>query len=91
VTVASIRLDHKGIEQMLKSGEVAAVVHDWAEAIAADVIAPEGAEVVVDDYETDRAASSITVKHAAALAYQARYGMLTRAAARAGLEVRERE
>jgi hypothetical protein len=46
------------------------------------------ARVVVDDYTTDRAASSVTIAHPAGLRLQAKYGSLTRAAASAGLEVR---
>lgn len=87
----AVTLDHDGIEEMLKSAEVAAAVHELAQQVAANVQGvPDGAEVVVDDYETDRAASSVTIKHAAGLALQAKYGTLTQAASAAGLEVTER-
>lgn len=86
-----IRLDHAGMAEMLKSEPVAAAVRDLAEQVAAELVTPDDVEPLVDSYTTDRAATAVTVPHAAALAYQAKYGMMTRAAAAVGLEVRERE
>jgi predicted transcriptional regulator len=79
----------KGFEEILKSPPVAKAVHDLAEAIAADVSNQVDADqgVVVDDYQTDRAASSITIRDAAGKLWEARDGVLTRAASRQGLEV----
>lgn len=62
-----------------------------AQTIATHVRAqqPE-ADVVVDVYQTDRAAASVTIREPEARLWQARDGILTRAAGAAGLEVRSR-
>ena len=87
----TVRLDHRGIEQLLKSAAMANAVAARAEEIAGQVRAQRSdADVVVDRYETDRAAASVTVRDVRAQAWQARDGLLTRAAAGAGLEVTER-
>lgn len=85
-------LDHEGIAEILKSAEIAGVVHSLAEEIAAHAD-PEGeAEdgTVVDDAVTDRAVSIVTIRDARGMIWQARDGRLTKAAAAAGLEVRSR-
>lgn len=90
--LTDLRLDSGGIGALLKSGPFQAAVHAVAEGIAADVRASveEGVEVVVDDYTTDRAASSVTIKDARGMLWQARDGVLTRGAAGGGVEVTER-
>lgn len=89
--MADVKKDSDGISAMLNSDDVAAAVHGIAAQIAANVSAarPE-ADVVVDDYVTDRRASSVTIREAYARRLQVRDGILTRAAAQAGLEVTER-
>lgn len=84
-------MDSDGIAELLKSDQVAAAIHDIAERVAANVrgARPE-ADVVVDRYETDRAAASVTIREAYARRLQVRDGILTRAAAAEGLEVTER-
>ena len=83
-----VKLDSAGISQVLHSAGVARAVHTKAEEIAGAVrSARPDADVVVDDYETDRAASSVTVRDVRARGWQNRDGLLTRAAAAAGLEV----
>lgn len=91
-SIDDFRLDRDGIRDLLKSNALADPVHELAERIANQVrgAVPENGDVVVDDYTTDRKASSVTIRHPAALALQARDGILTRAAASVGLEVRER-
>lgn len=86
------RRDSAGLGEVLRSPEVRSAVHALAEQIAADVRAshPDADEVVVDDYTTDRAASSVTIKDARGQLWQARDGVLTRAATAAGLEVKQR-
>lgn len=86
-----LRLDSRGIAEVLKSAPVRQEVHKLAEEVADRVrsIQPD-ADVVVDDYTTDRAASSVTIREGMAALWQARDGILTRAAASAGLEVREK-
>lgn len=87
----SLRLDHAGIREILRSPEVASLIHAKAEEVAGAVRAAAGdAAVVVDDYTTDRAASSVTIRDPRGAQLQAEQGVLTRAAASAGLEVTER-
>lgn len=90
---AQYKPDRKGTAALLTSKEMRAAVHAAAEAVAANVADPSPTsgpplDVVVDDYTTDRAASSVTIRNPQALLYQARDGILTRAAAAAGLEVK---
>ncbi len=80
--------DSKGLDQILNSAQVAQAVHGLAASVAGNI--DPSLDVVVDDYTTDRAASSVTVREADAKLRQIRDGELTRAAAAAGLEVRER-
>ena len=80
--------DSKGLEQILNSAQVAQAVHGLAESVAGNI--DPNLDTVVDDYTTDRAASSVTVREADAKLRQIRDGLLTRAAAAAGLEVKER-
>lgn len=89
----TVRLDRAGVAKVLKSAGVRDVVHDVAEKIANDVFAqkPDADAVVVDDYTTDRAASSVTIKDARGRVWQARDGVLTRAAGRQGLDVTARK
>lgn len=81
-----------GISQILHSQEVARAVRSAADRVAAQVSAQVGpdVDVVVDDYVTDRAASSVTIRDAQGRLWQVRDGVLTRAAASAGLEVASR-
>lgn len=92
--MAKIELDHAGIAEVLKSGEVHAAVAHFAGLVAANVQASEsvarhGAPVRVLNTTTDRAKSLVTIAHAGGLGIEARYGVLTRAAGDAGLEVTE--
>ena len=90
-SVNLVQLDHDGMGEMLKSKPVADVIGGIADSIGDAVTGEvEGAEVVVDKYTTDRAAASVTIKDARALAWQVRDGILSRPAAREGLEVNER-
>lgn len=86
-----VKLDSAGISQVLHSAGVARALHTKAEEIAGAVrSARPDADVVVDDYTTDRAASSVTIRDARGRLWQVRDGILTRAAAASGLEVAER-
>jgi hypothetical protein len=93
-----IELDHAGIAEMLNSREVAAAVHAFAETVADNVranphIVARGItdEVSVDDYITDRAASSVTITHPAGLGMEGKHGVLTKAARAAGLQVKAKK
>lgn len=84
---SNVKLDHKGIAQLLKSAEFHAVVNE-----AAATVAQAAREIVGDkpvpvhEFTTDRAAASVSVL----AAEQAKHGALTKAAAAAGLEVKEK-
>jgi hypothetical protein len=91
--MADFKLDHAGLAAVLKLPGTAQMTHDWAEAVGtittetiANVYGEDG-DVVVDDYVTDRAASSVTVRHPLAKLWQVRDGLLTRTAATVGIEV----
>lgn len=73
------RLNRKGGAQVLKELAAASV-----NAAAAEVAAQAGPDAEVDRYTTDRAAAAVSVP----ADQQAADGVLTRAAAAAGLEVR---
>lgn len=95
---SQIKLDSAGMLEMLKSAEVAAAIHERAEAVANAVrsdpnIVRRGIadEVSVDDYKTDRAASSVTITHPAGLGMEGKHGVLSRAARAVGLEVKAKK
>lgn len=85
-----LELDSRGIRAFLQSTEVRHMVDGAAAGIAARVRGrvPAGVTVVVRPYTTDRGAASVTVQDVRAMAWQARDGLLTRAAGGAGIEVR---
>jgi hypothetical protein len=85
------QLDTRGVREVLKSPEVAAMVNGVAHRIANNArgrLPDPSATVVVRAYTTDRDAASVTVQDVRAMAWQAREGILTRAAGEAGVEVR---
>jgi hypothetical protein len=93
VARADIKLDSAGIVAMLKSSGTQSLVHDAAESIARSAEGATGGRaengIVVDDFTAgDRAASSVTIRDVRSRLWEARDGVLTRAAASAGLEVR---
>lgn len=73
------RLNRKGGAEVLKQ-----LAADDVNALAKRVAAQAGDDAVVEEYTTDRAAATVSVP----AAQQASDGVLTRAAAAAGLEVR---
>lgn len=87
-----VTFDDAGFQAILNSDDVAAAVHDLAVEVASNVRSaePDAEDVVVDDYRTDRRASSVTIRDARGRIWQVRDGLLTRAAAGAGLTVRRR-
>lgn len=91
-----LKLDHKGIGQVLKSAEVAKAIAEVGHDVAAraqtdEAVSRHGAEVKVTPYTTDRAAVGVTIAHAAGVGIEAKHGVLSRAAGAEGLEVRGRE
>ncbi len=88
---AGFKRDSKGLGQVLKMNGVKRAVHIVAERTMNNALGvwPD-ADMVVDDYVTDRAASSVTIREHNAHLREVKEGVLSRAAARAGLEVTER-
>jgi hypothetical protein len=86
---ASVKLDHKGIAELLKSARVVALMNDMAHQVAeaASEAISDRSPVPVHEYTTDRGAASVSV----IAPYQATHGALTKAAAGLGLEVRPRK
>lgn len=72
-------LDRKGGSEVLKS-----IVADEIRALTEQIGAAAGEAAQVDHYTTDRAAGQVAVP----AALQAKHGVLTKAAAAAGLEVK---
>lgn len=88
----SIRLDHEGIAEILKSAGFAEAVADKAAEVEATVAAHGSIRrhrmpVEREAYETDRAAEEVTIAHPGGLGVEGKYGALAWAAAAAGLEV----
>lgn len=83
-------LDAAGVREILRGPEVRVMVDSAAERIGARVRAslPEPATVEVRGYTTDRGAATVAVLDRRAMAWQANHGILTRAAASIGAEVR---
>ncbi|MCY4726700.1 hypothetical protein NYO98_10460 [Nocardioides sp. STR2] len=90
-----VKLNRAGVGNILKTGAVPEMVNRTASTIAAGARSrlPDdgmGGEVVVERYTTDRGAAAVIVKHPRAVGLQAKYGILTSAAASAGVTVRGR-
>jgi hypothetical protein len=85
------RLDYDGVKEILKGDDVRKAVDDLADGIAARVRAdvPADAPVEVRRYTTDRGAATVAITDRRAMGWQARDGVLTRAAASVGLEVKQ--
>jgi hypothetical protein len=98
---SSVRLNNRGVEDLLKSAPVDAATKRAAEAVAANVREMEirvgdkdggpreyDLPVTVQLVTTDRAHAIVALAHPAGEAVQAKHGALTKAAARAGLDVK---
>lgn len=87
--ISRVELDRDGIAEVLASPGVRDAVTAAAQEIAATVSGLTGGHPVeVRGYVTDRAAAAVTITTPDALALQAKHGVLTRAAAAHGLDVR---
>ncbi|KAF0649206.1 MULTISPECIES: hypothetical protein [Streptomyces] len=84
-------LDARGIREFLGGPEVRAMVDGVAEDVRARVRAklPPGTLVRTRKYTTDRGAASVTIADVRGMGWQARDGVLTRAAGELGIEVRD--
>lgn len=94
--VSKLKLDHAGIAEILASDELAGVVGAAADRVAGSISesvrSGEPLPVVVDDLgvtgrRAPRVTFAVTLAHAAGIGKEAKYGLLTGAAAAAGLEV----
>ena len=85
------RLDTAGVREILRSPEVRELIDGLAGEVAANVrvLVPSGTPIEVRAYTTDRGAATVVVADPRAMGWQARDGILTRAAGFARLEVRE--
>jgi len=84
--------DYAGIGKILRE-DMAKPTHDAAESIAKEARKSthlHGAAVTTKDFTTDRARTTIMIAHPAATAIEAKHGVLTKAAASEGFEVKSR-
>jgi hypothetical protein len=79
---AKVRINRKGVAELLKSDGYAAATTAAAREIAGKI----GDEAEVGEYTTDRKAASVTIP----MHLEATQGLLARAAASVGLEVKSR-
>ncbi|MEJ9080769.1 hypothetical protein WKY82_20335 [Gordonia malaquae] len=87
---SGFRRDRRGIGEILKT-QAAPQVNALASQVQArviDAIDDDTVEVTLEAYTTDRGAAAVTIADPEGLALQARDGVLTRAAAAVGLEVK---
>lgn len=84
------RLDAAGVREILRGQDVRDLIDGKAGEVADNVraLVDRGTPVEVRKYTTDRGAATVVVADVRAMAWQARDGILTRAAGFAGLEVR---
>jgi hypothetical protein len=88
--LVDFRLDTAGVREILRGDEVRELIDGKAGEVADNVKAllPSGVPVEVRKYTTDRGAATVVVADVRGMAWQARDGILTRAAGFAGLEVK---
>jgi hypothetical protein len=81
-----LKLDNKGIAELLKSAEMHAMVDEATSRIVGDVrdSVPDGVNVETDSYTTDRAGGAVVIADIRGMIYQAENGVLTKAASQLG-------
>lgn len=98
---SKLRLDRGGIAETLRSAKVASQVKSLGRSIASsvhlpDINGPQEAEVLVNDRTASggrisaRPAVDVTIAHPAGIRVEAKHGVLARAAAANGLQVKAR-
>lgn len=92
--MVEIKLDDAGMKEMLRNNP-RELINSLGASIGSEVeasssIAEHDVEVTVRPYTTDRAGCAVSIVGAGGLAIEAKHALLTRAAARAGLQVRRR-
>lgn len=95
-STVNIRLDHKGIGEILRSAEVALAVVVKAAEVAAIAeahhsIRKHDMPIKTRFYISDRAAVGVAIAHPGGLNVEAKYGVLAHAAAAVGLDVTAHE
>jgi hypothetical protein len=87
--LTGLRLDRRGVREVLLSEETRAMVNAAAVDIQVRVRAtlPPGTTVTIEPYTTDRDAAAVTIADVRGLGWQARDGVLTRSAGEAGIEI----
>ncbi|WP_331445864.1 hypothetical protein [Streptomyces xanthochromogenes] len=87
-----LKLDSRGVREILRGEDVRTLIDGVAEEVAANVraLVPPDTAVEVRSYTTDRGAATVVVADVLAMTWQAKDGILTRAAGFARLEVRPR-
>lgn len=90
MAAVEFRLNRAGVREILRGGGSRRLVDGVAKQVAGHVRAhlPSPAPVEVTSYITDRAAASVTVLDVRSMAWQANHGIMTRAAASVGAEVK---
>jgi hypothetical protein len=85
-------LDIPGVRELLHGQAVRDLIDGYAEQVADHVKAslPSGTPVEVRKYTTDRGAATVVIADVRGMAWQAKHGTLTRAAAATGLEVKDK-
>lgn len=95
--MAEVRLNRKGISEVLTSEPVRALLHAKAEEVAATVraqghLVSDSSPLPVEfvpERDTDRAAVSVAIPHPSGVGMEAKHGLLRRAAEAAGLDVED--
>lgn len=88
-TGVEVRLDYKGIGEVMRSAAIQGVMAEAANALAQELGARGVDKVYVDTYTTDRGAASVTIPDYKAEGAEAKYGLLSEAARAIGLEVKQ--
>jgi hypothetical protein len=83
-------LDTAGVREVLRGQGVRDLIDGYAQQVADNLkaLVPSGVPIEVRKYTTDRGAATVVVADVRGMAWQARDGIVTRAAAHAGLEVK---
>jgi len=88
------KIDYEAVGKYLRGSEMAKIVHAAAEGIAANARGDQhlyGGSIHVTDFVTDRAMSVVLFSQPNADAIQAKHGILTKAAAASGFEVKQKK
>lgn len=85
----AFELDYAAIGVILRSPEVRAAITELANQVVANLNA-EGEPVVIRQYTTDRAAVAVSIESPKGLLMQVEDGVLTKAAAAVGLQIKEK-